>query len=212
MTPQIPIKVAVVEDSEKIRESLIALLSGSAGFRCVGHYGSAEEAIKSLRLSQPDVVLMDINLPDMTGIECVKKLKGQLPSVKFIMHTVYEDEELLFKALRAGAHGYLVKRTPPAKLLESIAEVHDGSSPMSGHIARMVVQYFHQGSDREEATESLTDREREILEHLAKGYQNKEIAGLLGIGFDTVRSHLKNIYEKLHVSSRTEAVIKYLGK
>jgi DNA-binding NarL/FixJ family response regulator len=212
MTPQIPIKVAVVEDNEKIRDSLATLLSGSAGFRCVGQFASAEEALKNLRLSAPDVVLMDINLPDMTGIECVKKLKGQLPDLKIIMHTVYEDEELLFKALRAGAHGYLVKRTPPAKLLESIAEVHDGSSPMSGHIARMVVQYFHQNSDREETTESLTQREREILEHLAKGYQNKEIAGLLGIGFDTVRSHLKNIYEKLHVNSRTEAVIKFLGK
>src|SRR5688572_10004858 len=155
MTPQIPIKVAVVEDNDKIRESVMTLLNGSAGFRCVGHCGSAEEALKNLRSVQPDVVLMDINLPDMTGIECVKKLKSQLPAVKFIMHTVYEDEELLFKALRAGAHGYLVKRTAPAKLLESIAEVHDGSSPMSGHIARMVVQYFHQHSNRDEATESL---------------------------------------------------------
>lgn len=205
-----PIKVSIVEDNPKIRESLAVLIDGGSGFSCISTHESAEEACRQIPLKKPDVVLMDINLAEMSGIECVQKLKATMPTVKIVMHTVYDDEDQLFKSLRAGADGYLLKRTPPVKLLESLAEVCNGSSPMSGQMARMVVEYFHQRSSV--ATERLTDREKEILEQLAKGYRSKEIADALGVSIDTVRSHLRSIYEKLHVNSRTEAVIKYLGR
>ena len=206
------IQVSIVEDDEKIRESLAALIDGTEGFKCVNVCGTAEEACKQIPQTKPDVVLMDINLPQMSGVECVRKLKSLAPSVKIIMHTVYDDEDQLFKSLKAGAHGYLLKRTPPAKLLEAISEVHRGYSPMSGQIARMMVEFFHQRGAEDQSTEHLTKRETEILELLSKGYHNKEIGDMLGIGFDTVRSHLRNIYEKLHVNSRAEAVMKYFGR
>lgn len=158
----------------------------------------------------PDVVLMDINLPNMSGIECVGKLKAKLPSVQILMLTVYDDSELVFRALTEGASGYIIKRTAPDKLLEAIRETHQGGSPMSPHIARKVVQYFNQRGSAKRETERLTDREREVLEHLAKGYLYKEIADALGIGVETVRRHLSNIYGKLHVHTRTEAVLKHL--
>ncbi|MDB6027402.1 MAG: DNA-binding response regulator [Verrucomicrobiales bacterium] len=208
------INVSIVEDNTKLRESLAIMIDGGSGFHCVSTHATVDEALRQIPLKKPDVVLMDINLAGKSGVECVQKLKATMPALKVIMHTVYEDEEQLFKSLRAGASGYLLKRTPPAKLLEAIAEVHGGGSPMTSQIARMVVEHFHgvAGASGETNNEGLTARERDILDHLAKGFRNKEIADLLGIGIDTVRAHLRNIYEKLHVSSRTEAVVKYLKK
>jgi len=205
------IRVLIVEDDDRIRNSLLALIDGSEGFRCAGAHSSAEETLREIASARPDVVLLDINLPAMSGIECIQEIKSRVPAVKILMHTVYEDEEQLFKSLRAGAHGYLLKRTSPARLLEAITDVHAGNSVMSSQIARLVVKYFHQLGPAND-NGKLTHREVEILQHLARGYQNKEIADLLGIGFDTVRTHLRNIYEKLHVNSRTEAVMKFLGR
>jgi DNA-binding NarL/FixJ family response regulator len=207
-----PISVSIVEDDEGMRDSFAVLIEGSPGFRCVSTHASAEDALRQIPLRSPDVVLMDINLPRMSGIECVQKLRAELPQLHVLMLTMYEDSDLIFKSLTAGASGYLLKRTPPAKLLEAIEEVHRGASPMSGKIARVVVQYFHNLRSQSPESERLTSRENEILELLAKGYRYKEIADQLKISFDTVRSHLRNIYEKLHVHSRTEAVVKYLNK
>jgi DNA-binding NarL/FixJ family response regulator len=205
------IKVSIVEDNQKLRDSLAILIDGAAGFQCVSTHPSAEEAVRQIPVKKPDVVLMDINLAQMSGIECVQKLKETMPEMKIVMHTISEDREQIFKSLRAGADGYLLKRTPPARMLEALAEVFRGESPMSGQVARMMVDYFKQRGAVEKA-EHLSDREREILDHLAKGYRYKEIADALGIGLATVRTHLRRIYEKLHVSSRTEAVVKYLGQ
>lgn len=204
-----PIKVSVVEDEAGIRESLAILINGSEGFQCLSTFPNAEAALKRLPQEKPDVILMDINLPRMSGIDCVRELKARLPGVKIVMHTVFDDEDRLFESLRSGADGYLLKRTPAAKLLEALAEVYHGQSPMSGEMARMVVEFFHEHG-RANGTEDLTPREKEILGQLAEGYRYKEIAERLSIGVGTVRTHLNNIYEKLHVTSRTEAVVKYL--
>jgi DNA-binding NarL/FixJ family response regulator len=185
-------------------------MKGVEGFRCVGSHGSAEEALRAIPTEKPDVVLMDINLPNMSGIECVGRLKAKLPALQILMLTVYDDSDMIFKALTEGASGYIIKRTAPDKLLDAIREAYQGGSPMSPGIARKVVQYFHHLGPARHETESLTDREREVLEHLAKGYLYKEIADALGIGVETVRRHLSNIYSKLHVHTRTEAVVKYL--
>lgn len=158
----------------------------------------------------PDVVLMDIHLPNMSGVECTARLRQLAPSLQILMLTVYEDSETIFKALKAGASGYLLKRTAPAQILEAIADVHRGGAPMTSEIARKVVQSFRAPEPSPPGTEPLTRREEEILELLARGYASKEIAEALSISFDTVRTHLRHIYEKLHVRSRTEAVIKYL--
>ena len=205
------IKVSLVEDDDRIRKSLSALIDGSEGFCCLGAHRDVPEALRGIPASRPDVVLLDINLPGVSGIEGIQGLKSLLPTVKILMYTVYEDEEQLFKSLRAGADGYLLKRTPPARLLEAISDVHAGNSAMSSQIARLVVKHFHQLGPAEDP-EKLTARELDILRRLAEGYQNKEIASLCGIGFDTVRSHLRNIYEKLHVHSRTEAAVKFLSR
>ncbi len=207
-----PIDVSIVEDSAGIRESLATLINGASKLRCISSYPNAEEALKDIPLKKPDVVLMDINLPRMSGIECVQKLKVLLPKLQILMLTVFEDEDQLIKSFLAGATGYLLKRTKPAKLLEAIEEVHRGDSPMSGKIARIVVQHFNNKGAASPQTVGLSKREQEILDLLVKGYRYKEISDALGISFDTVRSHLRNIYEKLHVSSRTEAVVKYLGR
>lgn len=207
------IKVSVVEDDEGVRESLAALLNDADGFQCVSSHASAEDAIAQIPQKKPDVVLMDINLPAMSGIDCVRKLKELAPQTQIMMLTMYEDGEQIFNSLAAGASGYLLKRTPTAKLLEAIEEVQRGASPMSGKIARVVVQYFQQKSQpATPESQTLSKREQEILDLLAKGFRYKEIADSLSISFDTVRSHLRNIYDKLHVSSRTEAVVKYLNK
>jgi DNA-binding NarL/FixJ family response regulator len=204
------IKVSIVEDDDRIRQSLSALIDSSEGFCCVGAHCDVKEALSEIPPSRPNVVLLDINLSGSSGIDCIQELKSLLPSVKILMFTVYEDEEQLFKSLRAGANGYMLKRTQPAKLLEAISDVHAGNAAMSSQIARLVVKYFNQLGPANKSS-NLTTREREILRCLCQGYQNKEIASLCGIGFDTVRSHLRNIYEKLNVTSRTEAVVKFLG-
>jgi len=208
----VALTVSIVEDIDEIRDSLAVLINGSAGFECIGTYRNATEALKGIPLHKPNVVLMDINLPDMSGIECVRKLKDQDASLQVVMVTMYEDSEQVFKALAAGASGYILKRTPPSRLLEAIQEVHQGGSPMSMQIARMVVQSFHQSGLSVDESASLTRREEEILSYLAKGLRYKEIAETLFISVETVRSHLRRIYDKLHVRSRTEAVVKYLRK
>jgi DNA-binding NarL/FixJ family response regulator len=207
-----PITVSIVEDDDRIRDSLIEVFKGSVDFQLLSTYGSAEEAIEKLPREKPNVTLMDINLPQMSGIECVEKLKVIDPSLQILMLTVFEESDKIFKALVAGACGYLVKRTPPEEILAALKEVHRGGAPMSTQIARKVVQSFYKMGPSSKDTENLTDRETQILEGLAKGYLCKEIADDLGISLETVRTHMKKIYEKLHVRSRTQAVLKYLGK
>jgi DNA-binding NarL/FixJ family response regulator len=209
---QKPIRIAVVEDDKTVREGLQMLLCGSPGFSCVAVYGSGEEALIGIPKILPDVVLMDINLPGINGIECILKLKELDLPMQFIMLTVFEDSEDIFKSLAAGASGYLLKQTTPVKLLEAIQDVYKGGSPMSGEIARKVVQSFQHPATDTGTAESLTKREEEILAYLAKGYLYKEIAGLLFISVETVRTHIRNIYEKLQVRTRTEAILKYLRK
>jgi DNA-binding NarL/FixJ family response regulator len=203
------IKVSIVEDDTKLRETLVRYFAGQPGFRCLSAYPNAEIALADLPENPPDVVLMDINLPGMSGIECVPRLRTILPSLKIIMLTVFEDSEQVFKALSAGAFGYLVKSNRPAKLLQAIREVFDGGSPMSGHIARMVVQSFEKQATTPDETDSLTPRELEVLHGLSCGQPYKQIAAELGISLSTVRTYIQRIYEKLHVHSQTEAVMKY---
>ena len=206
------IRIAVVEDDKTVREGLQMLLNGSPGFTCVAAYSSGEDALSGIPEIIPDVVLMDINLPGINGIECILKLKEQDLPMLFIMLTVFEDPDAIFQSLSAGACGYLLKHTPPAKLLEAIQDVHRGGSPMSGEIARKVVQSFQQPATKSSTSLSLTKREEEILGFLAQGYFYKEIAASLSISVETVRTHIRNIYEKLQVRTRTEAILKYLGK
>jgi len=205
------IKVAIVEDDTPLRESLVAVINGTDGFRCVGAFPNAEIAVRDLPNDWPDVVLMDINLPKMSGIVCVSKLKTMRPTLQVLMLTAYVESGKIFDSLKAGASGYLIKKTSPSKILEAIADVHSGGAPMSNAIARKLVEHFQQSPPVEE-TQKLTAREYEILGLLAKGQQYKEIADTLSISGQTVRTHIRNIYEKLHVSSRTEAVLKYLGR
>ena len=202
--------VSVVEDDEDIRANLIHLITHGPGLRLVSEHASAEEALAQLRTAVPDVVIMDIHLPGMSGIDCVRRLKSELPQIQILMLTVYEDSDQIFQSLRAGASGYLLKRTPGAKILEAIRDVHAGGSPMSSHIARKVVQFFNQISQPAPHLETLSDREKEVLGLLSRGQLYKQIAESLGITLDTVRKHLQSIYQKLHVHSRTEAVVKYL--
>jgi DNA-binding NarL/FixJ family response regulator len=204
------IKVAIIEDDAWIRENLAARITQTQGFVSAGTYRTGEEAIERLPAQAPDVVLMDINLPKMNGIECVRQLKGLIPSAQILMLTVYEDSDKIFNSLLAGASGYLLKRTPQAEILDAIADVHRGNSPMTGHIARKVVQYFNRRGDLGPDMEKLSNREREVLDHLARGVPYKEIASSLAVSIDTIRAHIKGIYSKLHVHSRGEAVAKYL--
>jgi len=204
--------VAIVEDDAGIREDLVALLNGSRGCRCVGACASAEEALIQIPYWRPEVVLMDINLSRMSGIECVARLKAKMPDLFVLMLTVYEDGDSIFRALKAGASGYLVKRLASDKLLEAIQEVTAGGAPMSCHIARKVVQFFNQAGPSPEVSENLSPRELEILDLLVTGCFFKEIADQLGISGETVRTHVNHVYRKLHVRSRTEAVVKYLRK
>lgn len=207
-----PIRVALVEDDASIRRALEVVLNGAPGFACVGAFGSGEEALTRLAGAAPQVVLMDIQLPRMSGVECVARLKARHPEMQVLMLTVFEDDELVFDSLAAGATGYLLKRTPPAEILQAIAEIHRGGSPMTSYIARKVVQSFQRPSRGAAERLPLSEREREILQQLARGYRYKEIADALGISLDTVRTHLRRIYEKLQVHSRTEAVVKFLRR
>ena len=204
------IQVALVEDDEEIRANLTVRISRSPSFRLLGSYSDAETALVELPKQKPDVVLMDINLPGMKGVECVRQLKAQLPTIQVLMLTVYEDSDSLFNSLKAGASGYLLKRTASARLLEAIRDVHAGGSPMTPQLARRVVQFFSQPVKKVSAVSALTPGETEFLEQLANGYAYKEIADRMNISIDTVRSYVRTVYEKLHVHSRTEAVVKYL--
>ena len=204
------IKVAIVEDDEGIRSSLGALIRRAPALRLAGDYPDAESAIREIPRRPPDVVLMDINLPGMNGVECVRQLKSTLPTVQFLMLTVYEDSDSLFNSLKAGASGYLLKRTASARLLEAIRDVHSGGSPVTPQLARRLVQYFSRLGDGDPSLSHLTPGERDFLDQLANGYAYKEIADRMNISIDTVRSYVRTVYEKLHVHSRTEAVVKYL--
>jgi DNA-binding NarL/FixJ family response regulator len=206
------LNVAIVEDDDRFRKSLARWIDGTPGLRCAGHYATAEAALKAIPPTEANVVIMDINLPVMSGIECVRKLRAVKPSLQVIMLTVYEDSDLIFRALQAGAHGYLLKRSSPDQILEAIVDVSRGGAPMTSPIARKVVQSFQEKGLSHEDQASLTQREEEILGHVVKGFSNKEIADVLSISVETIRVHLKNIYEKLHVRSRTEAAVKCLGE
>lgn len=207
-----PIELAIVEDDEELRAGLSDRIRGNAAFRLTGSFGDGESALKELPLRPPHVVLMDIHLPGMDGVECVRRLKEKLPDTQFIMLTVYEDAGRLFKSLMAGASGYLLKRTPPDKLFEAIKEVHEGGSPMTPQIARQVVQHFRQMSGLEADFKKLTAREQDVLEQLARGYRYKEIVDNLKISNGTLHSYIRSIYDKLRVHSRTEAVVKFLNR
>ena len=202
-------KVAVVEDNNVLREQLIEILNSADDIHCVGAYASGEEALAHLPADNPDVVLMDIKLPGISGIECVAQLKRLMPAVQIIMVTVYEDGERLFRALKAGANGYLVKSAPPHNLLEAVRDVYAGGSPMSSHIARKVVQHFHLLGTSPAESENLSPREQQVLELLASGFVYKEIGDKLKIGVETVRTHVKSICQKMHVRNRVEAVAKH---
>jgi DNA-binding NarL/FixJ family response regulator len=205
------IKVVIVDDDEEIRAGLAALIRRAPSMKLIGEYANAEIALKEIPRHVPDVVIMDINLPGMKGYECVRQLKSARPEVQFLMLTVYEDSDSLFNSLKAGASGYLLKRTAAAKLLEAIRDVHTGGSPMTPQLARRVVQFFSRPTDGASSSLSeLTPGEREFLSQLANGYAYKEIADRMKISIDTVRSYVRTVYEKLHVHSRTEAVVKYL--
>jgi DNA-binding NarL/FixJ family response regulator len=205
------IRVSIVEDNRGTRESLTELLERAGSLRFVGAHPNGEEALKQIPAEEPDVVLMDINLPHMNGIECVSRLKERLPKTQVLMLTTYEESDLIFDSLRKGASGYLLKNTTPKDLIQAIEQVHVGGAPMSMQIARKVVSHFQQIKKPQSDMEQLTKREQEILALLAKGYLYKEIGDQLGITLSTVRSHLHTVYEKMHVQSRTEAVVKYLG-
>jgi DNA-binding NarL/FixJ family response regulator len=207
-----PIQVALVEDDPEIRANLAHRVGRSPAFRLLRSYSDAESALADLPRHPPDVVLMDINLPGIDGVECVRQLKLKMPAVQFIMLTIYEDGNRLFKSLMAGASGYLLKRTPPDKLLAAIREAHAGGAPMTPEIARRVVQHFQQIPQPASELQRLTPREKQVLEQLAKGFLYKEIEDNLHISTGTLRSYIANVYEKLHVHSRTEAVVKYLGR
>jgi len=201
-----PISLSIVEDVRDTRENLAALLTG-AGFRCLGTYPTGEAALLGIPAQKPEVALVDIRLPGMSGIECVAKLRAQLPELAILMLTMYEESELIFNSLRAGARGYILKKAPPSELFHAIEQVHAGGAPMSMQIARKVVDHFCRTQPPASETEKLTEREHEVLTLLAKGYLVKEIADQLGISAGTVRTHLKKIYEKLHVHSRTQAAV-----
>lgn len=213
-----PITVSIVEDNDKLRGTLAKVIGRAEGFRFVSDYGSAEAALEDLPKVKPEVVLMDINLPGMNGVECVRKLKALMPQVQVMMLTVYEDTENIFNALAAGANGYMLKRTPTKELIEAIREVHRGGSPMTTHIARLVVQSFQKPVSAAPAAQSggelseLSEREQQVLDLLSQGLIYKEIADKLNIGYETVHTYIRRIYEKLQVRTRTEAVAKFLQR
>jgi DNA-binding NarL/FixJ family response regulator len=207
----VSIAVAIVEDDVPAREILAGWIRNAPGFRCVGEFDDAETALARLPIEKPSVVLFDINLPGMSGIECVRRLKPRLPDTQFVMVTVYEDANHIFNALSAGASGYLLKQTRRNELIEALKDVHAGGSPMSSQIARKVVQNFYRNETQTAGGETveLSGREREVLELLARGYLYKEIAEMLKISVQTVNTYIRRIYEKLHVRSRAQAVAKY---
>lgn len=204
-----PITVAIVEDDFKTRENLQTILREAPGFQCLGAFASGEAALEGLPKLRPEVVLMDINLPKMSGVECTRQLKLLRPESLIVMLTVYDDSDRIFHALQMGASGYLLKRSPADEILRAIQDVRKGGSPMSNYIARKVVQSFLRQGASEKPAENLSKRETEVLEYVAQGYTNKEVAEALGLSVETIHAYLKNIYTKLHVRSRTEAVMKF---
>jgi DNA-binding NarL/FixJ family response regulator len=206
-----PITVSIVEDNEQLRGTLARVINRATGFRCLSQYGDAESALQGLPKDQPEVVLMDINLPGMNGVGCVQRLKQLAPRILVVMLTVYEDTDNIFNALAAGAAGYMLKRTKSAELLEAIREVHRGGSPMTTHIARKVTESFLRVGPSTQPTENLSEREQEVLNCLSQGFLYKEIAEKLNISYETVHTYVRRIYEKLQVRTRTEAVAKFLG-
>jgi DNA-binding NarL/FixJ family response regulator len=208
----VPITVAIVEDRTDVREGLGALVDASEGFVCSGAFGDAEAFLRALGREPLDVVLMDIGLPGMSGIEAVRVLHTRRPDVQAMMLTVFEDDDHVFEALRSGATGYVLKTTPPGELLDAIVQLHAGGSPMSSGIARRVVEAFHRPPLVSRGEDPLTPREQEILALLVQGYRYREIADRLFISIDTVRTHVRHVYEKMHVRSRAEATVKYLGR
>jgi DNA-binding NarL/FixJ family response regulator len=206
------IAISIVEDLKDVRESLSRAIESAPGFLCLSTYSNAEDALQDLPKINPDIVIMDINLPGMSGIDCIKKIKTTCPKQQFMMFTIYEDSELVYEALTAGASGYLLKKTPRDKILEALQELYEGGSPMNASIARKVVGYFQRKIDSKDTEAQLTPKEKEILELLSKGFLYKEIGGKLNITTGTVKQHIHKIYEKLHVQNRTEAINKFLGR
>ena len=206
------ISIAIVEDLDVVRNGLKDFISLSTDFLVVGSFKTGEEAVQKLPLINPDIVIMDINLPGMNGIECIRQVKDKSPSTQFMMFTVYENDDKVFEALKAGASGYLLKNTGLLQIAESVKELHDGGSPMSANIARKMVNLFRDTDKKTPFLDLLSNREKEILQLLAKGLLYKEIAEQLNITTGTVRIHIHKIYEKLHVQNRTEAINKAFGK
>jgi DNA-binding NarL/FixJ family response regulator len=201
--------VVIVEDDRGLREQLLQILESAQDLKCLGAFVSGEEAVPKILEKRPDVVLMDIKLPGMSGIQCVAEIKKAAPEMQIIMVTVYEDSERIFRALKAGANGYLVKSSPPERLIEAIRDAYKGGAPMSSPIARKVVQHFHLLGPSVQEAENLSPREREVLDLLSMGFIYKEIGSKLNIGTETVRTYVKNICQKMHVRSRLEAVAKH---
>jgi len=206
------IQVSLVEDDDRTREAWVVLLNGTPGFRCVSAHASAEDAVKSFLYDKADLAVVDLNLPGLSGIELIRRLKKRRPKLLVCIFTVHEDTEKVFESLRAGASGYVLKKTPPAQVLESLTELVAGGAPMSPAIARKVTKFFHSLPDSSSELDRLTDRERDILHHIAQGRADKQIADKLNISFNTVRNHVASIYQKLHVHSRMEAATRYLGR
>ena len=202
-----PIKICVVEDLKEIREGMVSLLSLDERFEMLASFTDAETAARDLPAWQPDIVVMDINLPGMNGIECIKVVKSSCPHTQFMMFTIYENDEKVFEALAAGASGYILKKTPLSKIVDSLLELHQGGAPMSMQVARKVIDRMRD-QETDPNIHSLTNRENEVLQCLARGLLYKEIAINLNISISTVRQHIHNIYEKLHVQNRTEALNK----
>ncbi len=206
------ISVAIVEDLDEVRDGLNNFISLSNEFIILNTFKTAEEALYEIPNLQPDIVIMDINLPGMNGIECIRQVKDKCPKTQFMMFTVYENDEKVFEALKAGASGYLLKNTGLVQLIESLKELHNGGSPMSANIARKLVSVFREKQKEAEPVKTLSSRENEILQLLTKGLLYKEIADQLSISTSTVRQHIHHIYQKLHVQNRTEAINKAFGK
>jgi|SRR5436190_17846445 len=212
MTDSTPITVSIVEDNRGTRNTISSILRKSEGIQCVSVHETGEDALENIPKYQPRVVLMDINLPGMSGIECVARLKQKLPETEVLMITAYEDPEPIFDCLRAGASGYLLKTVPLTEVVEAIHRSTQGGVPMSASVARRLIGFFNEPQKSSSEVEALSNREREVLEFLAQGFYDKDIADKLGISIGTVRNHLQRMYRKLHVRSRTEAVLKFLGK
>ncbi len=212
MIPNKPIRVAIIEDDEWVRDNLAREIANAADFECSGSYPTAEAALAAIPLHPPEVAVLDIHLPGLNGIECLRRLRASCPNLQFLMLTSYEESEKIFQSLRAGANGYLLKRADSAEVIDAIRQVHEGGAPMSSTIARQVVRHFNQLDSGASELPGLSPREREVLELLARGGAYKEIADQLALSIETIRMNVKHIYSKLHVHSRSEAVAKFFHR